>query len=161
MITPSPPHLKMEHNYLLYTFWTFIANLSKGLLGFLCRSVVFFFFILHERVCIKEENGTHLNIKRAFEFSVCLCVSPLTTTNCLFSLNRKKRRFCRENLQIRALRKLKGILLRSLKASQLLLPCLSQHLFANKGYHKKLQCGFKILIVLCQIKDYLHLSAKN
>ena len=123
MITPSPPHLKMEHNYLLYTFWTFIANLSKGLLGFLCRSVVFFFFILHERVCIKEENGTHLNIKRAFEFSVCLCVSPLTTTNCLFSLNRKKKLcFCRENLQIRALRKLGGILLCTLKARQPLPP---------------------------------------
>ena len=35
----------------------------------------------------------------------------------------KKRRFCRENLQIRALRKLWGNILRSPKASQLLPPC--------------------------------------
>ena len=37
--------------------------------------------------------------------------------------------FCRENLQIRALRKLWGIILRSPKASQLLPPCNGQNKF--------------------------------
>ena len=42
--------------------------------------------------------------------------------------NCKKRRFCRENLQIRALRKLWGVILRSPKARQLLPPW---HIFTS------------------------------
>ena len=36
---------------------------------------------------------------------VCVYESPLTTTNCLFLLGRTKQCFCRENLQICALRR--------------------------------------------------------
>ena len=51
------------------------------------------------------------------------------TKNCLFSLHCKKRCFCCKNLQIRALQKLLGILLRSPKASQPLPHCVKKQVF--------------------------------
>ena len=57
---------------------------------------------------------------------LCVCVCKSFDDNKLpvFYRNHKKWRFCRKNLQIRALRKLWGILLRSTKASQTLPPCI-------------------------------------
>ena len=66
------------------------------------------------------------NLKGHLTECVCVCASPLTTTNCLFSLNPKKMRiFCRGNLKIGDLQKLRGILLQSPKGSQPLPPWFS------------------------------------
>ena len=71
-----------------------------------------------------------------------VCVSLLTTTNGLFSRNCKKQCFCRTNLQIRALRKLWGILLRCTKASQPLPPCCGYYMLCVGGA-MRVNCGKK------------------
>ena len=77
----------------------------------------------------------------------CACVSPLTTTNCPC----KKLCFCRENLQIRALRKIEGILLRSPKASQPLLPCYVVDRIPPKVEHLPQNISPKGVVVFPQL----------